>query len=397
MTTVKQNIMNTDYQLSKEEFAVIGTLKQEICRQIDRSHSVEENLIAAYMHHCPDASRDEAARTTDRLMKGISTFSRNYEEFRQDPGTVDRRLDEALAGLEPRRKYVCLLQLTAALRSLDSRSVASLLRDAGADLFARFDELVNDPIEVEGEVSDEELAELTTRFKEAINGSTLCMTGAEELSSLIHDVAADPDAARKFVGERLSEIEETAYTALAACLAYRDGRLASLPEDIDIEALAMGIAAGVERNRVIADAQSGLISWDTAFTLLKWIGGALIVGTLVLLTAKVAVLGALIVTMISAGLLGGTLFGMIVGAVLGTVLMFRFVMWATDGIFDVAESLGHGYDKAVEYLRERLIPAIAGKIRAFCSYLRSLFERAKVTLSGNRRLEQDHDQELAVG
>lgn len=369
--------MKTNYQLTPDEIAVIGTIRQEIGNRIDPARSARENMVACYMGHYPNCSRDEAEEAVGRVVKGISTFTQNYEELKQNDGALDRKLDEALLGLDARQKYVCLLHLTTAIRSLDSRTVSALLSDAGADMFAGFEKLENSSMPVPGEVSEVQLAELEKRFKEAVSESTCCMVGSEGIGNLIRDTVADPAAARAFVGECLSDLDEKSYTALAACMAYRDGRLPSMPEGIEIESLALGIAAGVERNRVIADAESGLISWDTAFSLLKWIGGAVILGVLLLLTVKISVFGVLGTMLVVSGLLGGSIFGMLVGAVLGTVLMIQFGSWAADAICETLATLGRGYDKAVDYLRHRLVPAVCEKLRDFWNFLRTLFHRGK--------------------
>ena len=376
--------MNENIQIGKEEMTIVTGIANDILKSLDSTKSVRENMLDSYMARLAGSTLEDAQLDVEKLTKGVVTFTKTYEKFRED-GEISLKdeLNAALEGKTLDEKYICLLNMIAVLKSLDNGVITEMLGNANVDLAEKLEEIKNETVSVQGEVTDEKISELIAMVEDATKCSAVGAMGGENLSKLIKEMPAETDDAVKFVETELGDIDYKCYAALAAYVAYKEGKLTSIPEGVDAEIIATGVAAGIEREKVIEKASAGIISWEFAFKLIEFIGGAVLYALMAYVIFKVALLVLAGTAVLSMILFSGELIALAMGLIFGGYFAYKTTEWLADNGVELISSIGDGYDRVVAYVKEKIYPAVVKNIESFITFIKEniidgFFRRSEV-------------------
>ena len=376
--------MNANFNFTAEEMNIITSLTQELVQNTDATKSTKDNLVAMLQEHVPSCTEGTAANIVAELLKGATDFTDRFEELCKGQDTENNLYERCLEMIKdrtPQEQAACILNFVALLKTLDTTVLGSLLEDANADVLARFETFKSLNPQVAEDISDEQLAELRECLRDAIDNSSICIAGDEQMKELLHTLDTDPDLAKTLVEKGLHDLDYKAYAALAAYIAYRKGQLLSMPDELNAELLGASVAAGVERSKIITGAQKGWISWDKAFSLLKLLGGALLMVLFAWVGAHIFLFGVGLTCALIASLVGSATIGIVAGILIGGYSMYKALDWLYEEVAEpIMKGLGEAYDKVIDFFSQNdFIRRVRESLQRFWDYVTekatSLFKR----------------------
>ena len=150
--------MNENIQIGKEEMTIVTGIANDILKSLDSTKSVRENMLDSYMDRLAGCTLEDAQLDVEKLTKGVVTFTKTYEKFKED-GEISLKdeLNAALEGKTLDEKYICLLNMIGVLKSLDNEVITEMLGNANVDLAEKLEKIKNETISVQGEVTDEKI------------------------------------------------------------------------------------------------------------------------------------------------------------------------------------------------------------------------------------------------
>lgn len=376
--------MNANFNFTAEEMNIITSLTQELVQNTDATKSTKDNLVAMLQERVPSCTEGTAANIVAELLKGVTDFTDRFEELCKGQDTENNLYERCLEMIKdrtPQEQAACILNFVALLKTLDTTVLGSLLEDANADVLARFETFKSLNPQVAEDISDEQLAELRECLRDAIDNSSICIAGDEQMKELLHTLDTDPELAKTLVEKGLQDLDYKAYAALAAYIAYRKGQLPSMPDELNAELLGASVAAGVERSKIITGAQKGWISWDKAFSLLKLLGGALLMVLFAWVGAHIFLFGVGLTCALIASLVGSATIGIVAGILIGGYSMYKALDWLYEEVAEpIMKGLGEAYDKVIDFFSQNdFIRRVRESLQRFWDYVTekatSLFKR----------------------
>lgn len=366
--------MKSNFNFTNEEMNIITSLTETFVNSVDASKSVKENMISMLQERLTYISPELASNVARDLLKGVTGFTANYEELREQQAGNDslyERCMEQIKDRTPQEQAACILNFISVMKTLDMTVLGDLLADANADVIAKFEAFKSMDSQVIEGISEEQLADLKNQLRDTIENNAIYIAGDKQMQELLETLEVDSQLAETLVTKGLQEMDYKAYAALAAYVAYKNKRLPSLSGEIDAELLGMSVAAGMERSKVVAQAKSGLISWETAFDLLKCIGGALIIGLFIWINLHLMLLGIGTVSLVLSSLIGSATLGLIAGVLIGGYGMYKALDWLYDNVEEpILNGLGDAYDKVIEYFSGlHIISRIKAGLKIFWTYI----------------------------
>lgn len=376
--------MNANFNFTAEEMNIITSLTQELVQNTDATKSTKDNLVAMLQERVPSCTEGTAANIVAELLKGATDFTDRFEELCKGQDTENNLYERCLEMIKdrtPQEQAACILNFVALLKTLDTTVLGSLLEDANADVLARFETFKSLNPQVAEDISDEQLAELRECLRDAIDNSSICIAGDEQMKELLHTLDTDPELAKTLVEKGLQDLDYKAYAALAAYIAYRKGQLPSMPDELNAELLGASVAAGVERSKIITGAQKGWISWDKAFSLLKLLGGALLMVLFAWVGVHIFLFGVGLTCALIASLVGSATIGIVAGILIGGYSMYKALDWLYEEVAEpIMKGLGEAYDKVIDFFSQNdFIRRVRESLQRFWDYVTekatSLFKR----------------------
>lgn len=376
--------MNANFNFTAEEMNIITSLTQELVQNTDATKSTKDNLVAMLQERVPSCTEGTAANIVAELLKGATDFTDRFEELCKGQDTENNLYERCLEMIKdrtPQEQAACILNFVALLKTLDTTVLGSLLEDANADVLARFETFKSLNPQVAEDISDEQLAELRECLRDAIDNSSICIAGDEQMKELLHTLDTDPELAKTLVEKGLQDLDYKAYATLAAYIAYRKGQLPSMPDELNAELLGASVAAGVERSKIITGAQKGWISWDKAFSLLKLLGGALLMVLFAWVGAHIFLFGVGLTCALIASLVGSATIGIVAGILIGGYSMYKALDWLYEEVAEpIMKGLGEAYDKVIDFFSQNdFIRRVRESLQRFWDYVTekatSLFKR----------------------
>lgn len=361
--------MATTFQFTDQELKSLATMAGQLIEKNDSSKSTKENLVVSLSEAMPGMTSVMCEETVNSLVKGITTFTDAYREFcdNDEMPLYDRCID-IIKDRPAQEQAACIMNFIAMLKTMDSVVLTEVLGDTKADLISKFEEFCGST--VSEDITEDQLEELRGQLRDAISNNAVCLAGEEQMKNLLAALDSDRDLVKTLIEKQLSEFDYKCNVALAAFISHKQGNLASLPDDVDPEMLGASIAAGMERAKVIAGVKAGVISWDQAFKMLKYIGGALLLALFVWVNANLLLLGIGIASVFFAALLQSSVLGIVSGLVIGGYAMYEVVTWFYEKVEEpILDGLGEIYDRIIGFFRNQT-PALVEKIVSFWAYLK---------------------------
>ncbi len=346
--------MKTNFELPKDEAKYVDGLLNKMMEKKNPKLSVKENVINFYLSCFPEQSGVDAERLMERVIDAVSTFTQYLEESNKDSyDWVDQQLQEATKDLSLSQKYEIMLNFLLAVRAVDMKVMEENVKADDFDAEEKWRELLESGVKVsEGEITQQKLDELMQLVRETMQNSSIIIAGNSEVADLIKDLASGQDTVKNFVQGNWDDAEFKIYASVASYIAYLQGETPSVPENTEPETIAIGVSAGIERNKIIAQASTGKITWEAAVKALKILGFVSLLCLFLWVSVKVVVMMALIGGSVLGALLGGSVLAFVFGTIVGGYLGCKGMEKIADAGAAVVTAVGTGYDKLVELISQ---------------------------------------------
>lgn len=381
--------MNT-FNLSEEEALKVKELVEKIQLSEKPDLSVKENMVSIYMEECEGVFPEDAEEIANKIEKGVIALTDTYNEaVASEDFNFVSGLEEMGKDFSLEDKYNCYLNSLAAIRALDYNNVVS-----NQNVVEGFDEIKKQAYSVEGEVTQEMLDKVIADIDEALKNSTLCLSGKQSLMKLIEQLPEGEEGVRTFVEESYDDLKFKQYSALATYIAYKQGNVTSIPENTDAEVIAMGVAAGIEQEKICEDVKAGRKAWDVAVNCLKILGGVVLFCLMgwVMINVALGIVFGVITGVLS--LLGGGLTAVIIASIAGMFVAYKLSPALFDEIVEPCmEKVGELYDKLTNFIKDKAYPWIVEKTKAFCNFIREKLGRGQVQ---EHSVTEDPEGQLVV-
>lgn len=370
---LKSTTMNN--KLSKEEILKIQELVVTFNESCNAELSFEENLAEFYLTQRPGTSPEDAHEVVKGLKSGIDSFNSNLKKALEE-GDFDyaAELKNISSELPLREKYELYVNFLAALQTLCAEHLSS---EQSAQLEGF--QTIRERLIVEGDVSEDMLADVEEKIALLLENNTLCLGSVESLKGLIGELPNGAEAIERAVAGSEQDMREKWIASMATYIAYRNENLESLRgQELTPEAVAISTAAGVEEMHVVEDLNAGRTTVDKAIRILKIIGGVALFALLAYAAFTcIAAIGTLSMVMFM------TAFGSTTIATIGAFAASLFVVWAlSSGAFNAGEKIlgwsSRIFDVVVNTWRETAWPAVKGVLSNTWNWFLSLFQRNTV-------------------
>lgn len=341
----------------------------------DPDAGVRENLLNMYRNRYPDAMEEEAEAVINGILSGIFDFNQGVSAYVQNGMEAVLDITERqLKDKNNREKYTTYCNITVAIKTMDQKVLSRLLGSEKFQAEAALENLFYSGVECGTNVTDEMVEEVQQMMISSLESSVILLIDIERLKDIPEDQAEE--YIREFAAEEWSAEERKAYLALAAYLAYRDGKI--YPETgeaayaVNPYYWAVSIAAEVEAEKAVHDALRGNTTWQTAVMIIRSIG--YIVFALVVCTVNTALLILVIELMCTTA---GVLSFFVIGA-LGFGLLFALTCVEAlieDGVTDRCEFVKRYIEDNYERIQEG--------IENVYQYIKNKITAGYLFLSGN--------------
>ena len=150
-----------------------------------------------------------------------------------------------------------------------------------------------------------------------------------------------------------------------------------MPDELNAELLGAGVAAGVERAKIITGATTGRITWEKAFSLLKLLGGALLMVLFAWVGLHIFLFGVGLASTLIAALVGSATIGIVAGIVIGSFAMYKALGWLYKEVAEpILNGLGETYDKVIAFFSQNdFIRRVRESLNRFWEYVSEKFTR----------------------
>ena len=360
-------------QLTAEEAAIIQEIVEKFQASYDEALSLKANMARFATEQLPGLFPDEAARMADGICEGITTFNDNLSQALANDGFdyLAELGNAAPADASVRERYEMYVNFLAALQTL-------ALSNMNADEMAQvesFDTLRGRLVVASDvEVTEDMVAEAQAQVAAMLNDNNFALSSLDAIRGLISAAPQGAEATKQSVTGSADDIRQKAVTALAAYVAYRNGRLESLEgEEITPEVMGVITAAGAEEARVIGELADGTTTVDRVIKVLKWIGGIAMFSVLCYYGVALALGASMALAVSLPAIIGGNIIGDIVAVIFSAYFGYK----ATGFVIDTAEKMtratGQGIDLVIEVWRTVAWPGLKKAYNTTAQWLQQLF------------------------
>lgn len=365
-TIKKNNIMNNKF--SKEDLTNINSLVESFNTANNSELSLEENMVNFYINQFPGTFPEDALDVVNRIKSGVETFNTTLNEALSADG-IDyvEKIKKLGEGKTNEEKYELYINFLAAITTIDANNYESL----GGEKIETFEDIKGKWLKPEGEVSDEMLDEVIEKIAERMNNSTLFLSSADSVATLIENLPNGADVLSNTVTGCDADVKNKLVTSLVTYIGIKNGTITSdIAEATTPEAIATMVCATAEEMRVMGNLKKGIITVENAIKLFKIIGGVAMYCYLALLAVSMSL--ALTYGLASLAIYLGFTSG-IIGNIAG-ILCIAFGICGFAGMLRCVDKFvmwtGRVFDSIVEYSRDELIPTIKNNIDNFVGWIR---------------------------
>ena len=348
--------MNT-INFSNEDIDKILKIEAKNRKAIDNSLSVSQNMVNILKSEFEEIDSELAGNIAKELMDGVVSFNDAYDNLcNNDDYKLIDKVKDTLSELPLEERAKAIINYIAIIKCLDAEIVGANLKEETVDFLEQFESIRSENgLDISEDLTEEKLNELESILEEALNNSCICLTGDAQVQTLLKGMAVDDTNVEEYLKNVNEQIDFKAYAALAAYIAIKKGYILTEQSDIPLDILGASVSAGVEKANIISKAVSGLISWETAITMLKFIGSALLLSFMVLIAINI---GTMLITggiLISTSLLGSVTAGIITGSVIGIYLAIKVANYIVN---EIPESVTKSIVEGLELISEAMSPIV---------------------------------------
>ena len=208
-TIKKNNIMNNKF--SKEDLTNINSLVESFNTANNSELSLEENMVNFYINQFPGTFPEDALDVVNRIKSGVETFNTTLNEALSADG-IDyvEKIKKLGEGKTNEEKYELYINFLAAITTIDANNYESL----GGEKIETFEDIKGKWLKPEGEVSDEMLDEVIEKIAERMNNSTLFLSSADSVATLIENLPNGADVLSNTVTGCEADVKNKLVTSL---------------------------------------------------------------------------------------------------------------------------------------------------------------------------------------
>lgn len=348
------------FKFNASEIANIKNLVAQFAEGEDKSKSLKENLVDFYMRSFSGVEGEESSTDTiDALIKGIQIFNTQLSEaLKQDIETGEVNYIDALAAIGADKslseRYAMYASFLVLLETLE----ASNLNENEMSFVETYESKKNTKFRIpdDQEVTQEMIDEIIVKINECLSNSTFTLSTLEASRDLRNAIDSDEHSV-VLIKTRQEDMRAKLVLATCTYIAAKKGKISNLAPDTKPEFVALGVAAGVEEEKVLVDVAQGNMDESKAAKILKIIGAvALIGGLLIGVSYLSGILGAGIFVGLFM-LLGEGVFAALISGIIGAVVTATIFSALTICAIKVVEVADVVYDKIVDVIRRKVIPA----------------------------------------
>ena len=358
-------------KLSENELKHVNTLVEQFVSTQDKNKTLKENLVDFYLNYFPGIHPKNAEGVIDGFIKGITLFNDTLSDaLKQDieNGKVDftshlLKLTEDMSAKEKYEIYLNYLSLLTAIEktnlNLNDMSFTSSINDIKDNLTT-----------IDEEPTDEMIEDVLDKINELLNNSSICISSIQVSRDLLSNLNAD-ELACSLIDSQESDMRHKLIMSTMTYIAIKNGTITSVSnQDITPESIALGVSAGIEEQKVIADLSQNKISESKAIKVLKIIGGVLLVTSLIVATLLAITYGTTAIFFGVFALLGEGIIASIVAGIATVVVGYAIAglgLVFGDKVLRIADKM---FDRIVKFFEENVSPASAKLVKKISHWLK---------------------------
>ena len=362
------------FKFNASEIANIKNLVAQFAEGEDKSKSLKENLVDFYMRSFSGVEGEESSTDTiDALIKGIQIFNTQLSEaLKQDIETGEVNYIDALAAIGADKslseRYAMYASFLVLLETLE----ASNLNENEMSFVESYESKKNTKFRIpdDQEVTQEMIDEIIVKINECLSNSTFTLSTLEASRDLRNAIDSDEHSA-VLIKTRQEDMRAKLVLATCTYIAAKKGKISNLAPDTKPEFVALGVAAGVEEEKVLVDVAQGNMDESKAAKILKIIGAVALTTALIIASTYLTSLIATSVGVAILGLLGQGFIASLICCAVTLVTVCSLVTVFTLTSLKVLEVADNIYDRVVKTIREKVVPAAKQAWRAIMVWVRS--------------------------
>ena len=346
-------------KFKESEIELVKNLSIQFAETENKDKSLKENLVDFYMRSFQgQVGSKTATKIIEDITSGITTFNEQLTvalKKATEDGEVDYigALTEAGADKTLAERYELYASFLILLETLESTN----LNEDEMNFKESYEDLKKKHFTVpEGEeVTQDMVDEILGKINDCLNNSTLCLATLEASRDLLSTIN---DGTRTVAVIESTEDDMRAKLILATStyIAVQKGEVSSLSSDTDPKFVALGVAAGVEKEKVLTEVAQGNIDESKAAKIIKIIGAVALIGALIVAASYISGIAGAAVLCCLFTLLGEGILAALVSAVIASAATCGLFILSTIISVKMVEIAGRVYDKVVEVLRETVLP-----------------------------------------
>lgn len=368
---------------------------REILGSILEFHAEEDGIIDCmsrfYQKRFPNISLETSREMAEKISTVVDGYHSRCEEA-MDADINQWIMDQINSRTEEmslEEEYWCRLNVLVAIDAVDGQSLKNM-NDLTVSEWQYDTEKIsgeNFRVPPRGSVTEEDLQTLNRVLAGGIEKSGAMLYGCENFSRLLEQ-AAQEDAVKVFVTDMWTDTKLKCFQSLATWIAYQEGSLSSLPEDVTLELLTVSVCAGMDADNATKNAAAGKISWEKAIKIIKVAGAVFLTMAALYIIAS---LTAAVVFGIATGVgavLGAGLTALISTAVLTICVanllsdpmadLFQKTFQGMGKAYDISmENLKRGFDESSRLMQEKVIPQVKEYAQRFRIYGEAFYQTVK--------------------
>ena len=378
-------------KIPKEEMDKVKEILEELLQSHNEEEGVIDCMVRFYQERFPGTSPDAAKETAEKIGSVVDGYHAKCEEAMETDINqwIMSQIDSRMEDMSVEEEYWCKLNVLIAVDAVDGQSLQNMNDLAVSEWKYDTEKISGENLKIppRGSVTEEDLEELNKRLAEGIEKSGAILYGCEQFSNLLEG-AADEESVKVFVTDMWLDSKLKCFQSLATWIAYQEGSLASLPENMTLELLTVSVCAGMDADNATKNAAAGKITWEKAVKIIKVVGAVFLTMAAVYIIVCMA---AAVVSGIATGMaavLGVGLTALISTAVLTICVANLLSEPMADLLEKTFSGLGRAYDLSMDALKkgfqessrlmeEKVMPQVKEYALKFRAYSQAFYETVK--------------------
>lgn len=368
------NSTNNEYSmlnLSPTECVSVNSLTHQFITSQNKTKTLKENLIDFYLVKFPGVHPKNAEDIIDSITRGITIFNNTLNEaLKQDinNGQIDftAHLLSVTENMSVKEKYEIYINYLSFLTAIESINL-----NLDNMTFARsVNEIKENVYIIDKEPTEEMVDEVLNQINELLINSSICITSVKTSRDLLKSLNNE-ELGTSIIQNEEEDMRNKMIMSVMTYIAIQDGTISLVDtKNITPENVALGVAAGIEEQKVLTCFSKKEYTESKVIKILKIIGGVLLISSLIVATLICVNYGATAIVFGLCELLGD--------GILATVIASIVTVVATFGILSVGFILGEKvikvadvvFDTILKYFEDKVLPTTKKLIKQVSDWIK---------------------------